>query len=122
MKELVENYPDGNYQETIPRIIIQGAKIGYCGPKQKIINSNLPSATNDPNTLIADFENQPAANWLTKISDTGDYFISSPLGPAPNSMASGENAITYRTRVAVWLIVIFQKSGVHWSIQHLMKQ
>lgn len=78
-------HPDRIYRETILSIIIRGAKIGYCGPKQKIISGNLPSATNDPDTLTADLENQIAADRLTEVSEVGDHFISSPLGLAPKS-------------------------------------
>ena len=35
--------------------------------------------------MTADLENQVAADRLTKVSDIGDYFISSPLGLAPKS-------------------------------------
>ena len=84
-KFCLKKYPDIIYQETILSIIIRGAKIGYCGPKQKIISSNLPSATNDTNTLTADLENQILADQLTKVSDIGNRFISSPLGLAPKS-------------------------------------
>lgn len=79
----MDKHPDGTYQETILSIIIRGARIRYCGPKQKIISGNLPSATNDPNTLTADLVNQIAADQLTEVSDTEDYSISSPLGLAP---------------------------------------
>lgn len=81
----MRNYPDKTYQETILSIIIQGAKIGYCGPKQKIINGNLPLAINDPDTLTADLGNQIIVDRLIKISDRGDHFISSLLGFAPKS-------------------------------------
>lgn len=78
-------YLNNVYWEKILSIIIRGAKIRYCGPKQKIISGNLPSATNDPDTFTADLENQIAADRLTEVSEVGDYFISSPLGLAPKS-------------------------------------
>lgn len=76
-------HPDNIYQETILSIITRGAKIGYCGPKQKIISGILPSATNDPDTPPTGLENQIAADRLTEVSKVRDYFISSPLGLAP---------------------------------------
>ena len=78
-------HPDHIYRETIVSIILHGARIGYCGPKQKIISANLPSATDDPDTLTADLENQIAADRLTEITDVGDHFICSPLGLVPKS-------------------------------------
>ena len=78
-------HPDHIYRETIISIILRGARIGYCGPRQKIISANLLSATNDPDTLTADLENQIAADRLTKITEVGDHFICSPLGLAPKS-------------------------------------
>ncbi len=81
----MKNHPDGTYQETILSIITRGVKIGYCGLKLKIISGNLPSATNNPDTLTADLENEIAADWLTEVSDMGDHFIFSPLGLAPKS-------------------------------------
>lgn len=82
---LVAKHPDGIYQEIILSIITRGAKLGYCGPKQRIISGNLLSATNDPDTLMADLENQIVADQRTELSDMGDQFISSPLGLAPKS-------------------------------------
>ena len=64
----------------IVNIILHGAKLGYCRPKQKIISANLSSATDDPTTLNADLENQIVADRLTKIANIGDQFIYSPLG------------------------------------------
>lgn len=71
---------DNVYREKILSIITRRAKIRYCRPKQKIISGNLPSATNNSDTLTADLENQIAADQLTKVSEIGDYFISSLLG------------------------------------------
>ena len=84
-KTWLEKHPDKIYRETILSIIIRRARIGYCGLKQKIITGNLPSATNDPNTLTADLENQIATDRLTEVGNIGDHFISSPLGLAPKS-------------------------------------
>lgn len=81
----MKNHPDKTYRETILSIIIYRAKIRYYGPKQKIISSNLLSATNDPDILTIDLENQIAADQLTKVNDTRDHFISSLLGFAPKS-------------------------------------
>ena len=78
-------HPDRIYQETILSIILRGAKLGYCGPKQRIISGNLPSATNDPDTLTADLKNQIAEDRLTEVNEIGDHFICSPLGLAPKS-------------------------------------
>lgn len=47
------------------------------------MSSNLPSATNDLDTLMTDLENQIVVDQITKVSDTGDYFISSSLDLAP---------------------------------------
>ena len=84
-KTWLEKHPDKIYRETILSIIIHKARIWYCGLKQKIIISNLLSAANNPNTLIADLENQIATNRLTEVGNIGDYFISFPLRFAPKS-------------------------------------
>ena len=59
--------------------------MGYYRPRQRIISSNLPSATNDPNTLTADLENQIVQDRLTEVSELEDHFICSPLRLAPKS-------------------------------------
>ena len=76
-------HPDRIYQETILSIILRGAKLGYYGPKQKIISGNLPPATNDPGTLTADLKNQIAEGRFTEVSQIRDHFICSNLGLAP---------------------------------------
>ena len=65
-----------------------GQELGTADQKQKIISANLPSATDDPDTLTADtltadLENQIAADQLTEITDVEDHFICSPLGLVP---------------------------------------
>ena len=82
-KSSLEKHLDKIYGETILSIIICRARIGYYRLKQKIITGNLPSATNDPNTLTKDLENEITTDQLTKVGTIGDYFISSPLGLAP---------------------------------------
>ena len=52
----------------------------HYGPKQKTINSNLLLTTNDPDTVTTNLKNQIVADQLTKMSDIGNYFISSFLG------------------------------------------
>lgn len=64
---------------------MRGAKLGYCEPKQKIMSGNLPFTTNDPDTLIADLENQILAGQLNAVNKVGNHFIISPLGLAPKS-------------------------------------
>ena len=60
--EILVGGASGSYlPRTILSIILRGAKLGYCRPKQKIITGSLSSATNDPDTLTADLENQIAA-------------------------------------------------------------
>lgn len=64
----MKNYQDNNYQKKIFRIIIYKAKIEYCRLKQKIISFNLLLATNNPNILIINLENQILVNKLIKVS------------------------------------------------------
>ena len=78
-------HPDSTYRETILSIILRGAKLGYCGPKHKILSGNLPSAIKEQDTLTADLENQIAVGRLTEVSEVGDHVICSPLGLAPKS-------------------------------------
>lgn len=52
---------------------------------KKIISANLSSATDDPDTLITDLENQIAADHLTEVIEVGDHFICSRLGLVPKS-------------------------------------
>lgn len=78
-------HPDHIYREAIISIILRKAKIGYYGPKNKIISANLALATDDPNTLTADLKHQIAADRLTEITNVGDHFICAPLGLVPKS-------------------------------------
>jgi hypothetical protein len=51
--ELLSQHPDRLFVDTLLHIIQYGARIGYCGPRQSIISSNLTSATADPSTFIS---------------------------------------------------------------------
>lgn len=66
-------------------IILYRARIEYCEPKLKIINANISSATNNPDTLIIDLKIQIAVNRLTEITDVENHFICSPLSLVPKS-------------------------------------
>ena len=82
---MLATHPIHIYRKTIFSIILHEAKLGYCGPRQKIISNNLPSAINDPDTLKADLENQIVEGRLTEVSKLEDHFICSPLGLAPKA-------------------------------------
>ena len=67
-------------------IIEFGAKIGYQGPAQQILSENLSSATDAPDIISQDLDNQIKHDRVTKIDILPPQFISSPLGlvPKPN--------------------------------------
>ena len=71
---------DHIYEETIVNIILYGARIGYYGPKQKIISTNLFSIIDNPDTLTINLEDKIAVDWLTEITNIEDHFICSYLG------------------------------------------
>lgn len=52
---------------------------------RKLLAVNLPSATNNPDTLTTNLENQIAAVRLSELSEVRDHFICSFLGLVPKS-------------------------------------
>ena len=76
-------HPDLLFRQTIFDIIEYGAKIGYTGPDQFIIGQNLSSATEAPEIITMDLENQIAKDRVTKLDSLPSKFISSPLGLVP---------------------------------------
>ena len=117
----MENHPDDIYQETILNIIICRAKIEYCRPKQKIINSNLPLATNDLDILTEDLENQIAVDQLIKMSDIEDYFISSPFGLAPKLNGKWRQIYHQSYTCSCLINCYILKNGEHLNISYLMR-
>lgn len=79
------DHPDKQYTATILDIIKFGAKIGYVGPKQRILSQNLPTAQNAPDVLTMDLETQLAYDRVTRLDTILEWFISSPLGLVPKS-------------------------------------
>ena len=63
----------------ILNIIEFGAKIWYQGPEQQILNENLSSATDAPDIISQDFDNQIKHNRVTRIDILLLQFISSLL-------------------------------------------
>ena len=51
----------------ILKIIEFGTKIGYQGQEQQILSKNLSLATNAPNIISWNLDNQIKHNWVTKI-------------------------------------------------------
>ena len=81
----MRNHPDKQYKATILDIIKFGVKIGYNGPKQRILSPNLPTAKDAPEVLTMDLETQLAYNCVTRLDAIPEWFISSPLGLVPKS-------------------------------------
>ena len=110
-------------KQSLASFITCGTKIGYCGPKQKIfISGNLPSATNDPDTLTANLERQIVADRLTEVSDMGDHFISSPLSLAPKSNGKWRRSTIYRILRAIQSTAIYSRKREHLSTRHMTRQ
>lgn len=79
-------HPDRHYVNMILDIIEFGAKIGYQCPPQQILNKNLSSATDAPDTISRDLDNQIKHDRVTRVDILPTQFISSLLGlvPKPN--------------------------------------
>lgn len=70
------------------KIIEVGVRIGYQGPKTRILSKNLSSANEDPDILTKDLEKQLQFDRITRLIKPMQYFISSPLGLVPKSNGS----------------------------------
>ena len=84
-ERLLASHPDKIYTRTIVQIIQYGARIGYTGPDQFILSTNLPSANNSTDTLDKDISNQRTHNRLIQVPDPRqlERFICSLLGLVP---------------------------------------
>jgi hypothetical protein len=87
---LLSQHPDRLFVDTLLHIIKYGARIGYCGPRQSIVSSNLTSATADPSTLSLDIARELSHHRIMQVPapdstapDTVTAFICSPLGLVP---------------------------------------
>jgi hypothetical protein len=83
--ELLAQHPDRLFVDTLLHIIQYGARIGYCGPRQSIISSNLTSATADPSTLSLDIARERSHQRIMQVPApaSATHFICSPLGLVP---------------------------------------
>ena len=82
----MEKHPDSVYRRTILNIIRCGARIGYTGPKQRIISPNLSSAKDAPEVLSKYLDEQIQHHRVVPVREPPPHFMSSPLGlvPKPN--------------------------------------
>jgi hypothetical protein len=82
---LLSQHPDRLFVDTLLHIIQYGARIGYCGPRQSIISSNLTSATADPSTLSLDIARERSHQRIMQVPAPAPatHFICSPLGLVP---------------------------------------
>lgn len=81
----MQNHPDKQYKMIIGDIIKFGAKIGYTGPKQRILSDNLLTASDAPDILDEDLQAQISADRVTRLDIMPEYLMSSPLGIVPKS-------------------------------------
>jgi hypothetical protein len=81
----LSRHPDRTYARTLVDIIRHGAKVGYTGPRQRIVAKNLASAADAPDILSTDLHKQLAKGQLGQTADLPENFISSPLGLVPKS-------------------------------------
>jgi hypothetical protein len=65
--ELLSQHHDRLFVDTLLHIIQYGARIGYCGPRQSIISSNLTSATADPSTLSLDIARELSHHRILRV-------------------------------------------------------
>ena len=103
-KKHLISHPDFFFKQTIFDIIEYGAKIGYTGPDQFIIGENLSSATEAPEIITKDLENQIVKDQVTKIDILPPKFISSPLGLVPKPKKGGGKFIICHFPKDVWLM------------------
>ena len=82
--EWLQKHPDLVFTRTVGLIITRGAKVGYQGPPQFLLNKCHPSALQAPELLAADLQKQRQKDRLVQITSTPKQpFISSPLGLVP---------------------------------------
>lgn len=83
-RKRLDTHPDRYYVNMILDIIEYG---GYQSPLQQILSKNLSSATDAPDIISQDLENQIKHDRVSQVDILPAHFISSPLGlvPEPNS-------------------------------------
>lgn len=91
--QALSRYPCPVTSQMICTIIANGAKVGYCGPKQLVFSKNLRSATSDRTTLQQSIQADLATHRSRLVNRTDlEYFFSSPLGLVPK----GDDGKTFR--------------------------
>lgn len=83
----LKDHPDKQYRAVILDIIKFGAKIGYTGPKQRILSENLPTANDAPGLIAKDLQTQIEHGRVTQVDygNLPEFLISSPLGLVPKA-------------------------------------
>ena len=83
-KGWLKDHPDKIYVDTLVNIITRGAKIGYCGPDQLLLNKPHLSAAEAPEVLSADLQKQQQHHRLIRLPYPPQRsYVSSPLGLVP---------------------------------------
>ena len=100
----MEKHPDSVYRRTILNIIRCGARIGYTGPKQRIISPNLTSAKDAPEVLSKDLDEQIQHRRVVPVREPPPHFMSSP-------MANGKELIICLIHARAQSIITFPLNG-----------
>lgn len=79
-KMALTDYSDKIYTAVILDIIRYRAKIGYTGPKQRILNENLPTANKAPDLITEDLQTQIRLDRVTQV-DTENLLASLICSP-----------------------------------------
>ncbi|KAF8253296.1 hypothetical protein K440DRAFT_642268 [Wilcoxina mikolae CBS 423.85] len=70
-------------------VIFFGALIGYTGPLQFILGTNLPSALNNPAAITNDVLKRATAGQILRLTTLPDRFIACSIGLAPKPEGTG---------------------------------
>lgn len=84
-KKKLKAHPDKTYVETILWILEIEVKIDYQNSKTLILNKNLASIDENPNTFTKDLKNQMLCGKIIKLKAPWENFISFPLNLTPKS-------------------------------------
>ena len=82
-EELLGQYPDPVFRNTLCLIARYGAKVGYEGPDQAIRRPNLASANEAPGVTDGDLKRNRERGKVAVVHSLGPRFVVSPLALVP---------------------------------------
>ena len=83
IQEMLRNYPDRSFVDTLCDIVTHGARIGYEGPRARVHRANHGSTSSNQEAVSKYIQNEVEKGRMRKLNSLPSDYFCSPIGVVP---------------------------------------